>query len=102
MLCGQELREFDKLQSQYGGVINNHLKLIHKGLLEYFFPINALSKQKRVMRRAIRKPRSMTLKRFAARLTVMNYFLPLFPGSDASNKMEMEELNEILLRAVPN
>ena len=32
----------------------------------------------------------------------MNNFLPLFPGSDASKKMEMEDLNEILLHAVPN
>ena len=56
MLRGQALREFDKLHSQYGGAINNHLKLIQKGLLEYFFPINELSKQKRVMRRTMHKP----------------------------------------------
>ena len=52
------------------------------------------------MRHAMRKPQSMTFKRFAERLTEMNNFLMLFPGSEASKKMEMEELNEILLDAV--
>ena len=94
------MREFDKLQSQYGGATNNHLKLIQEGLLECFFPINSISNQKLAIRRAMRKPQSMTFKRFAERLTEMNNFLMLFPGSEASKKMEMEELNEILLDAV--
>ena len=49
MLRWQALREFDKLQSQYGDATNNHLNLIQEGLLEYFFPINALSKQNRAV-----------------------------------------------------
>ena len=32
----------------------------------------------------------------------MNNFLPLFPRSDVSKKITQKELNEILLRAVPN
>ena len=102
MLRGQALKEFDKIQSQHGGVTNNHLNIIQEGLLEYFFSINSLSKQKHAMRRAMRTPQSMTFKHFAARLMEMNNFLPLFPGSDASEKMEMEELNKILLHAVPD
>ena len=54
------------------------------------------------MRREMRTPQSMTFKHFAARLMEMNNFLPLFPGLDASEKMEMEELNKILLHAVPD
>ena len=54
------------------------------------------------MRRATRKHQSMTLKRFGARLTEINNFLPIFPGSDASNKMEAGELNNIILHKVPN
>ena len=102
MLHGQALAEFDELQSQYCGATNNHLKLNPEGLLEYFFLINSLSKQKCVMRHTMRKHRSTNFKFFAARLKEMNNFLPLFPGSDASNKMEIEELNDILLHAVPN
>ena len=35
-------------------------------------------------------------------LVEINNLLHIFPGSDATNKMLPEELNEILLRAVPN
>ena len=56
MLRGKALQEFDERKSQYGGETNTHLKLIQDFLLEYFFPINALSKKKSAMRRAICKP----------------------------------------------
>ena len=102
MLREQALREFDKLQPQYCGAINNHLDLIQECLLEYVFPINALLKQKCVMRRAMRKTWSIAFKRFTERLTEMNNFLPLFPGSEASKKMETEEINKVILHAVPN
>ena len=102
MLRGNTLREFEELQAQYGCETNNNFKLIQEGVLEYFFPINALSKQKRAMRHAIRKPQNTTFKRFAESLTEMNNFLMLFTGLDDSKKMEMEELNKILLHAVTN
>ena len=38
MLHGQEFREFDKLQFQYGGATNNHLKLIQEGFTKVFLP----------------------------------------------------------------
>ena len=41
-------------------------------------------------------------KRFSARLTELNNYPPLFPGSSANKKMALEELDEILLHAVPN
>ena len=97
MLRGQALREFDELQSQHVGATNNYLKLIQEGLLEYFFPINAISKKKRAMRRVMRKHWSTSFKSFAARLTKINNFMPLLPGLGASKKIEMEELNKILI-----
>ena len=54
------------------------------------------------MRHVIRKPQKTTFKRFAESLTEMNNFLMLFTGLDDSKKMEMEELNKILLHAVTN
>ena len=87
MLRGKTLREFNELQSKYGGSTNNHIKLIQEGLLEYFFPIDSLSKKKRAMRRAMSKPWSIIFKHFAARLMEMNNFLPIFPGFYNSKKM---------------
>ena len=48
------------------------------------------------------KHRSMTFKRFAARLTEMKKPLPLFPGSDSSKKITPEEPNEVLQHGFPN
>ena len=102
MIFGQALRDFNELQSQYGGLTNNHLKLIQEGLLEYFLTINLISKKNLSIRRSTNKPQSMTFKRFAARLVEMNNFLPLFIGSDDLKKMKIKELNEILLHTVTN
>ena len=41
------------------------------------------------------------MKRFAARMTELVNYLPLFPGSDGTKKMEEEELNMILLHVIP-
>ena len=48
------------------------------------------------------KPQSISFNCFAARLTEINNYLPLFPESSESKKMDSEELNEILLQCVPN
>ena len=64
--------------------------------------MNFLSKKRRTMRRVMRKPQSMLFKIFAARLTKMNNFLLILSESDASKKMNNEDLNNFLLCAVPN
>ena len=90
ILCGEALQEFNELTSHNSGMENSHLKHIQEGLLGYFFPINSLSKKKRVMRRAIRKPWNLPLRRFSAQLTEVNNYLPLFPGSSNNNKIPPE------------
>ena len=102
MLHGESLREFDELASQNNGMASYHLKHITDSLLGYIPPINALSKKKRTMHRAMRKPWYLTFKCFIARLTELNNCLPLFPRSSNANKMTPKELNEILLLATPN
>ena len=62
----EDLREFDAIASQVGITTNGHLKSIKEGLLSYFFPINELNKHKCTMRRVMRKPRDILIKRFAA------------------------------------
>ena len=48
------------------------------------------------------KPQSMTFKSSDATWMEMNNFFPLFPGLDVTKKMTHEDLNDILLYAVPN
>ena len=101
MLGGEALREFDVLEIQVGSTTNGHLKSIKESLIGYFFPINGINKQKRAMRREMRKPQDILFKIFAAQLTELNNNPPLFPISSAANKMGPEELKNILLCAVP-
>ena len=101
MLRGKSIRVFYEL-SLYGNAINNHIKRITEGLIEYSTPLNTLSNQKHERRHAIHKPHSMPTKQFSAQITEISNFPPLFPGSEASKKMPPEELNKIILHAVPN
>ena len=102
LLHGKSLWEFDELASQNAGTKNSHLKFIQEGLLRYYFPINALSKQNRAMGSAIYKPQELSFKRFVAHITELKNYLPLPPSSSATNKTLPKELNNILLHAVPN
>ena len=69
ILRGGALKEFDVIAGQVGSKNNTHLKQIKEVLLSYIFPISAINKQKRAMRRAMRKPQDLLLKIFSARLT---------------------------------
>ena len=102
MLHREALREFRKLESQNSGTTNSCLKRIQEGLLGYFFIINTISKQKRAMRRSMRKPQDLPFNRFTASITELNNHLTVFPGSSNAEKMDSEELSEILFHAVPN
>ena len=86
MLRREALREFNNLVGQVGNTNNGNIKLIKEILLGYFTPINALTKHKRTMKRAIRKPWDILFKIFDARLTEMNNYLTISLGSSAAKK----------------
>ena len=101
MVHREYLIEFDDLVGQAGSTTNGHINPTKEGLIGYFPPIKSLTKQKREMRRAMKKPWDILFKRFAARLTELNKNLPLLPGSSATKNINPEELNKIILQAVP-
>ena len=63
------------------------------GLVTYFFPVNALSNQKRAMRRGVRKPHILKVRRHADRMIDLNKYWDMFPGAKISDKFFMTELN---------
>ena len=65
-------------------------------------PVNLLSKQKRAMRRCMKKPRRLKVRHYAARLIDLNEYLDSFPGAAMNNKIGFTELNEILLNSMPS
>ena len=83
---------------------NNQCTLeVHPGgFTRVFLLINALSKQKRVICRAMRKPRKIPLIFFDARLMYLNNYLPFFAGSSISKNNPKKDLNDFLLHAIQN
>ena len=54
------------------------------------------------MRRCMKKPRSLKMRCYAARLIYLNEYLASFPGTNISNKIGITELNEIILDSMPS
>ena len=61
---------------------------IIKALPLYFPPVLLLSKQKRAMRRGMRKPCSLKVRHYAAHLIDLNEYSYLLPGDTLSEKLE--------------
>ena len=80
LVRGEELRQFDMLYAEVGSSTPEKLTSIILGLGTYFFAVNALSKQKRTMRRGTKKPRGLKVRFYAAHLIDLNDYLTVFPG----------------------
>ena len=65
------------------------------------FPHRALEIQKLWMRRAVRKPKEMTIRKLVAVITKMNKSLARFPGASEDDKFEPDEILEIIEWALP-
>ena len=72
-----------------------------KGLVWYIFHANSLSKQKRAVCPCMKKPRSLKLRYYAARLIDLNEYLASFPGANMTDKIGVTEINDILLNSMP-
>ena len=96
LLFGKSLHQFDLL---YIDVKNTETSLdvdyLLKGLAWYFLPVNSLSKQKRAMRRCMKKPRGLKVRRYAACLIGLNEYLAYFTGATMADKMGVTEINKI-------
>jgi hypothetical protein len=65
------------------------------------FPHRALEKQKIWMRRAMRKPFDLSIRKMAAAVSRINNALPLFPGATADDKFSAAEIVELLEFSLP-
>ena len=99
---GEELRQFDSFSANVEGTETLNVDYIIRVLAQYFPHLNLLSKQKRSMRCGMKIPRSLTVRRYAARLIDLNEYLASFPGATLTDKIGITELNEILLNIMPN
>ena len=84
---GQVLRQFYMLYSEVGITTSENLSIIILGLGTYFFPVNALSKQNRTMRRGTNKPRSLEVIRYGAHMIDLNDYFSVSPGEKEIDKI---------------
>jgi hypothetical protein len=66
------------------------------------FPHRALEIQKIWMKRQVRKPKDMPVRKMIAIITKMNNSLARFPEADENDKFEAKELLEIIEWSLPN
>ena len=102
LLKGKALTDFGRIftDESYTNTMPNVKAMIGK-LTTNLFPERALQKQRRGLRRYIKKPLDMRTSSFYARLVEMNEQLEHFPGGDATSKLGDDELIEILEFSLP-
>ena len=86
-LCGKTSLQLDTLSVEVISTTIEHLNHIILSLDTYFFPINVLSKQNFAMRRGIRNPWKLKVRRLAARMIEINEYLDAFSEAKASEKV---------------
>ena len=110
ILQGDALATFDKAATKHGNETTNNLKLCLDEVTKHVFPNCALQKQKRYMRRALRKPRDMSIKEYDARLEELNNMLKWFCDEvdntrlcpRIGQKIDTDEMKDILYFSIPN
>ena len=103
LVRGEALRQFDLVSADAKNTETLlYVDYLLKGLAWYFFLLNSLSKQKRAMRRCMKNPRSLKVRRYAVCLIDLNEYLASVPGSTMADNMRVTGLNEILLSSLTN
>jgi hypothetical protein len=102
LIVGDTLAAFNRAAQQHGAETDANFEQCLRDVTTHVFPQRALARQTRYMRRHMRKPREMTTREFAARLTELNDYLNEFPPFGQDQILEPDELIDILEFGVPN
>ena len=65
------------------------------------FPFRALENQKQWMRRRMKKPKELSIRKYVAAVGRLNNSLPVFPNGKESDKITPQEILEILEWSIP-
>jgi hypothetical protein len=101
LLFGEALRVFEQEAMKCGGETVDSFTEVLNGLATYFFPVRALSTQKRFMRRYLIKPMTCKIREYVARLHELNAYLVRFPPFKENQPFSEEELAELLEHSLP-
>jgi hypothetical protein len=102
VLKGDALAHFTQAAISAGAETADNYVLCVRSLTTHVFPQRALRIQKRYMRRYMRKPRDMRMRVFRSRVVELNNYLDRFPAGFEDQKLDDEEVLDILEFATPN
>ena len=86
--------------SSYGHQFRHYLKAITK----HIFPTHAYREQKRYLRRHLKKPKDMKVRKFATRIVELNSCFAHFPSATGENweSLHEDEVIEIIYHSLPS
>ena len=102
ILEGDALARFDSKATELGNETNANFATCLDAVTSYTFPTKALQYQRRFMRRYLRKPRDTTIRKFNSRLQELNAYLEQFPLFGNNQKLDDDDLLEVLEFSIPN
>ena len=92
------MHKFDMLSAEVGSTTLGNLIRFFWVLVR----INAFSKQKCAMRRRMKKPRGLKVRRYADHIIDLNKYLSVLPGAKEGDTFCETEINENLLNIMTN
>ena len=101
VLEGDALARFNTAANDHGNENNDNFRACMRDLTTHVFPQRALQKQKRFMRRKMRKPQNWTIRSYANRITELNEYLSSFPPFAADQSLPDEEILDLLEFGIP-
>ena len=105
LLGGNALTVFDLTAAELRSETTQQLQDVLRALRNQVFPQRTLQKQKRYMRWALRKPRSMSIRIYVNRVLELNDQLENFPGTGNDvneTKLPEDEVLDLLEFGIPN
>ena len=102
LVLGDTLAVFNKAAAEHGNETVANFETCLQAVTKHVFPQRAMAHQKRYMRRYMRKPRDMSTREFVARVTELNAYLTEFPPFEENQKLDDQEIMDILEFGVPN
>ena len=101
LIRGEALAAFNQAATDAGNETVANFDTAVEGLIRNVFPQRALITQKRIMRRFFRKPSTMTMRQFMARVLEINGKLADFPPFQANQTIPLDEILDLGEFATP-
>ena len=102
LLEGEALTTFEAKAQELGNQTNANFENCLEAVAQTVFPQRALQRQRRYLRRNLRKKMDCTTRNFKNRLVEINSLLTSFPGGGGdAQKLDEDDLKEVLEFSVP-